>query len=214
MIIASVLWQGPKSPYHPLHVERLRRHVERHAPKHRFVCLTNAPHWEHPEGIDLIPLEDGNKGWWAKIELFRPGLFTERVLYLDLDVEIVGDLTPLYEFDAPFAAIDDYQTALRGKAGKQINSSVMAFDPGAGDDAYTPEPPTEKYFGDQDWISAAIPDIARFPMTWCPSYRWQVRTFGCAPDAKVIVYHGQPKPWGAEYEDEKAVLMRQGKIPA
>lgn len=205
LTIACVLHQSVEGSYHPLHVQRLQRQVAPYAPEHRFVCLTNAPHWEDgtggigpSKGIELIPLEDGNKGWWAKIELFRPGIFKDtRVLYLDLDVEIVGDLTPIIEYPAPFAAIKDYLNP------KQINSSVMVFDPGAGAAAYTPDPPITDYHGDQGWISDAIPDIARLPKHWCPSWRLQVRRFGCPKEAKVVVYHGSPKPWSKQAKAEK-----------
>lgn len=189
LTIACVLHQSVDGPYHPLHVERLRAQVAPHAPEHRFVCLTNAPHWERPEGIERIPLEDGNAGWWAKIELFRSGLFSGRVLYLDLDVEVVGDLTPIIEYPSGFAAIKDYVNK------DQINSSVMVFDAGAGNAAYTSDPPITDYHGDQGWISDAIPDIDRLPGDWCPSYRLQVARFGRPQNAKVVVWHGQPKPW-------------------
>lgn len=189
LTIACVLWQDVDSPYHPLHVQRLRRQVAPFAPEHRFVCLTNAPHWEQTEGIERIPLQDDNRGWWAKIEVLRPGLFDDRVLYLDLDVEVVGDLRPIIECPAPFASIKDYLNK------KQINSSVMVFDPGAGAAAYTSDPPVSDYHGDQGWISEAIPDIERLPKGWCPSWRFQVRRFGLPDVAKVVVYNGQPKPW-------------------
>ncbi len=206
--IACVLHQSVDGIYHPLHVQRLRRQVEPYAPEHRFVCLTNAPHWEQPEGIERIPLEDGNHGWWAKIELFRPGLFDDRVLYLDLDVEVVGDLRPIIEYPAPFASIKDYINK------SQINSSVMVFDPGAGAAAYTSDPPITDWHGDQGFISAAIPDIERFPVSWCPSYKVHVKRFGCPPDAKVIVYHGTPRPWSQQVSDERASLVRKGKLLA
>lgn len=215
LTIACVLWQDVTSPYHPFHVKHLRDQVLPFAPEHRFVCLTNAPWWESSiEGVELIPLRDGNPGWWAKVELFRPGLFDDRVLYLDLDVEVIDDLSPFFEFNAPFAAIDDYENGRREVGKKQINSSVMAFQPGAGAAAYTPQPPMTDWHGDQGWTSAALPGIDRFPRGWCPSYKWDVRTFGCPKNAKVIVYHGDPKPWAAEAREERAALIRQGKMTA
>lgn len=189
IIIACVLWQGVTGQYHPLHVERLKRQVEPYAPEHRFVCLSNTQPWQQGDGIEYIPLQDGNKGWWSKLELFRPGLFDGRVLYLDLDVEVVGDLTPIIEYPSRFASIKDYMNP------KQINSSVMVFDPGAGAAAYTSDPPITDYHGDQGFISDAIPDIERFPKEWCPSYRMQVKRFGRPDKAKIVVYHGSPKPW-------------------
>lgn len=36
-----------------------------------------------------------NPGFWNKIELFRPGVFSTPVLFLDLDTVITGDLAPI-----------------------------------------------------------------------------------------------------------------------
>ncbi len=142
---------------------------------YRFVCI---------EGSD-------KPGWWAKIDLFTPGLFTGRVLYLDLDVTVVGNLDDLANQDAPFVAIADYQHPLT------INSSVMAWDAGAGDAIYTDFTPDvmSRLHGDQNWIHEKV-FAERFPRRWCPSYRAHVQPTGKVPDdARVIVYHGQPKSW-------------------
>ena len=64
--------------YSPEWVRKLKRMVERTTKGVRFVCLSNVP----VEGVETIPLRDNLPGWWAKIELFRPGLFTGRTLYL------------------------------------------------------------------------------------------------------------------------------------
>lgn len=38
-----------------------------------------------------------NPGFWNKIELFRPGLWSGPVLFLDLDTVITGDLAPIIQ---------------------------------------------------------------------------------------------------------------------
>lgn len=50
---------------------------------HEFICLTDRPD-QVPGGVAL---QHDWPGWWAKLELFRPGLFAdgEQVLYFDLD---------------------------------------------------------------------------------------------------------------------------------
>lgn len=187
LTIACVLWQGGDSQYHPLHVQRLQRQIAPFAPEHRFVCLTNAPHWERTDGIERIPLQENWPGWWSKLELFRPGLFTDRVLYLDLDVEIVGDLRPLIGYSSSFVAIKDFIYPT-------LNSSVMAFDPGAGSAAFS-RAAVGEYRGDQDWITEALPGADTFPKNWCISYRGQAKQFGIPKETKVVIYHGSPKPW-------------------
>jgi len=54
--------------------------------------LTNVP---EIEGVETIPLTDSLPGWWAKIELFKPGQFAGPVLFLDLDTMACGSIDPL-----------------------------------------------------------------------------------------------------------------------
>jgi hypothetical protein len=187
LTVACVLWQGFRTQYTPQHVERLMIQVRGRLPEnsYRFVCLSNV---DVGPVVERIPLEENWPGWWSKLELFRPGLFEDRVLYLDLDVVICDDLTPIVEFPAPFAAIQDYLKP------QELNSSVMVFDPEAGRRAFDGDA-VAKYAGDQEWITRAITTAGRFPKSWCPSYRLEVAKTGHPPGAKVVVFHGKPKPW-------------------
>lgn len=149
-----------------------------------FSCLSNV------DVPDRIPTVTDWRGWWSKIELFRPGLFTGRVLYLDLDVTVCGDLSHLIEYRTAFAAISDYERPT-------LNSSVMAWDTGVADHVYQNfEPGLMEIIkgGDQTWITDQIPDAQLFPPEWCPSYKHHCR-YSVPRGAKVIVFHGKPKPW-------------------
>jgi len=146
---------------------------------YRFVCVDDSP----------FP------GWWAKISLFEPGRFSGRVFYLDLDTTVVGLLDPIVLIEAPFAAIKDYQYPMI------INSSVMVWDAGVADHVFTEFNPSvmERYSGDQNWINNRIPTARRFPREWCVSYKATVKPMGRVPDnARIVVYHGEPKPWDLE----------------
>jgi hypothetical protein len=187
LTVACVLKSG--GIYAPRHVERLRVMVADYlVARHRFRCLSDIirtdgrmREWE--------PLRDELLGWWAKIELFRPGLFQGRVLYLDLDVTVVGPLDDLARFDAPFVAMKDPWRDC-------LNSSVMAWDAGAADRIYMDFTPHEmtKPGGDQAWITECMSGAATFPRAWCPSFKHDCR-FSVPRGAKVVVYHGTPKPW-------------------
>jgi hypothetical protein len=187
--VACVLNSG--GIYDAEHVARLRAQVAAHLTRpHRFVCLSDV---DVP--CERIALIHGWRGWWAKIELFRPGLFDGRVLYLDLDVTVVGSLDEIADFPAPFAAIPDYENPAI------LNSSVMVWDAGAADRAYTDFRPAviEQPGGDQAWISACLPKAAHLPRGWCPSFKHDCR-FSVPKGAKVVVYHGRPKPWDSKKE--------------
>lgn len=93
--IVCVLQQGGKVGYDASWVEKLQNSVSRNLTiPHRFVCLSDV---EVP--CDRILLEHiGDAvgyGWWAKLQLFRPGLFDDPVLYFDLDTVITNNLDDL-----------------------------------------------------------------------------------------------------------------------
>ena len=171
-----MLSEGPKRTYDVTHVARLEDMVDKNLKQpYRFECVDDSP---YPD-------------WWAKVSLGEPGRFKGRVLYLDLDVTVVGNLDDLADYPYPFAAIKDYQFPLT------INSSVMSWDAGAMDSVFadfTPEV-MERLHGDQNWIHEKVPAF-HFPRAWCPSYKAHVLPTGKVPDdARVIIFHGRPKPW-------------------
>lgn len=98
----------------------LKRGLNRHMPPGwDFRVLTDDPAVEH---YWRTPLIHGWPGWWSKLELFRPGLFRGRVLYLDLDTLPVGDLSEIAAYDGQFAMLSDFYHPERAESG------VMAWD--------------------------------------------------------------------------------------
>ncbi len=166
----------PGGIYDDSHIARLKRMVRAHLGQ--------------PYKFDFISQSD-KPGWWAKVDLFKPGRFTGRVLYLDLDVTVVGSLDEIAAYPDPFIAIRDYQYPLT------INTSVMAWDAGYADAVFTDFTPDvmNRLHGDQNWIHEKAV-VSQIPRAWCPSYRPHIAPPGKVPaDAKVIVFHGRPKPW-------------------
>lgn len=177
MLTVACVLSGDSEHYNKSHVKRLCSQVAPNlSQQFQFVCIQDSP----------FP------GWWAKISLFEPGRFEGRVLYLDLDVTVVGGLDDIASIDAHFAAIRDYQYPIT------LNSSVMTWDAGAADHVFTDFTPDvmDRYRGDQNWIYNRIPGFRRFPQDWCPSYKLQKLMGKPMPeDARVVVYHGDLKPW-------------------
>lgn len=179
LTVACVLSEGPNRAYDRSHVARLEAMVAKHLDEpYQFVCVddSDAP------------------GWWAKVDLFKPGRFDGRVLYLDLDVTVIGDLAPIAHYPAPFAIIKDWSRP-------GFNSSVMSWQAGVGCGIYTEFGPhvITRLAGDQDWINERMPSAAVFPLGWCVSYRGHVRPRNRVPaSALVVCYHGWPKPWDVE----------------
>lgn len=57
---------------------------------YNFVCLSSVP-----LSCNYILLDNTMEGWWNKIQLFKPKLFTNETLYFDLDVIISKPLDNL-----------------------------------------------------------------------------------------------------------------------
>lgn len=105
---------GSKYPRH--YVDILRRSVKHHLTKeHRFVCLTdNARHYPEIDTVDITSLNLPR--WWSKMALFCPEIRgAGRVLYLDLDMVVCGDLAPLLEVENEFAICENF-TRLGGNS--------------------------------------------------------------------------------------------------
>jgi hypothetical protein len=81
--------ESKKKHYGPSDVLKLKKAFETFLSiDHDFVCLTD----QEIPGVKTIPLIGNTPNWWAKIELFRPGLFAGPVFYCDLDMVICNPL--------------------------------------------------------------------------------------------------------------------------
>jgi hypothetical protein len=167
---------------------------------------------------ERIPLEHEWPGWWAKIEMFRPGVITGPTLYLDLDTIITGNVDHL---------IDDlrhskYQFAMLRNFHQSdfVGSGVMWF---SGENA-VPHKIYEKFkkmpecyiahhdrvrkgshLGDQAFIWDTLGgEIDKLDVKGLKSFKYHARTF-LPPDAALVCFHGQPRPqeakaaWVAEH---------------
>ena len=180
--IACVYWKGyfraPKYNYpgYSLEwIEKLRNMVARNITvPYEFVCLSN--HRFTMEGVRVIPLQHGLKGWWSKLELFRKDLPIKpgRVLYLDLDVIVLSDLMPFINYDSTMAILSSFvaidETELKGIV-RGYNSSVMVYDYPLRRKIWSKFVKSKKswkrrYRGDQDFLMAILPSLSTFPKEW------------------------------------------------
>jgi len=166
------------------YVEKLRAMVARHLSlPHRFECISVSD----------------KPGWWAKIDLFQPGRFNGRVLYLDLDTVIVGPLDALANSKGILHLAD------WGWSKNDYGSGVMVWDAGEHEEIWSRYDPTvpERFRGDQDWMTH-LGGWSALPKGLCVSYRYESRN-APPPAARVVCMHGTPKPheigtgWVPEY---------------
>jgi hypothetical protein len=193
MLTVACVWVNGHLPYKVEYVTRLHAMCQRWIKRpFAFVCLTDTPKLV-PSGVTAIEIPNPNplKGWWSKIELFKPGRFTGRVLYLDLDTLIVGPITDVIDYPAVFA-LAPHAGTFNGKGGLQVvkrfNSSVMVWDAGTQDALYTAWTPAiaSVLWGDQDYIGRVVSDARAMPREWFPRLS---ELDGHAPDpsARVVL---------------------------
>lgn len=158
------------------------------------------------------------KSWWYKMQMFDPAQFQGRLLYLDLDVVILGHIDWMLELDDRyFWTIRDFRYHFRG-AWDGINSSCMIWhterfhyvwqDFCSNDINST----VRRFAGDQDYLNRVLRDkeLRFLPQDRVRSWRWEVKDGGMdfktrlykRPDAgsvippgtDIMIFHGQPKP--------------------
>jgi len=90
-----------------------------------FICLTDFEDPQFNNNVDdVVPLIGGFEGDWSKLELFRSKLFsTTRILYLDLGVMVLNNITDLMFSDYPFIGIRDFNQYTT------MSSAVMSWNP-------------------------------------------------------------------------------------
>lgn len=105
-------WQTPgyRGIFNASHVNTLRDMVARHYPDpHRFICVTDDAEGI-ADGIEVVPLWDdhatvpnpsggGRPTCYRRLKLFAPDIgetLGDRIVWLDLDTVICGDLRPLW----------------------------------------------------------------------------------------------------------------------
>lgn len=193
--VACVLRSG--GDYGPEWVYALKRGLNRNIPETvdwTFSCLTDIPAiptmWR-------LPLSWDWPGWWAKMELFRPGLFKGPVVYFDLDTLIVDDISDLLSYRGEFGMI-------RGFYKRSIfQSGVMAWTPGLVSralwDAWIKDPEGNRtqQRGDGRWINANIKkdrvdDLHELYPGQIVSFKVHARS-KVPPGARVVCGHGQPR---------------------
>lgn len=171
----------------------------------RYWCITDDPS-TLPANVTAIPNDEGVKGWWNKLSMFKPGVFPkgERVLYFDLDQIIIGDMSEIAACKSPFAASKDFYSNLH------INSSVMAWEAGAYDHIWTTwdncgRPQWDKR-GDQFWIETMLRDMSvdylqdLYPAQ-IVSLKADCRALGgVPPGVRMVCFHGKPRPHEVNFD--------------
>jgi hypothetical protein len=190
--IATVLRSG--GDYRAEHVRALADMCRRFAPEHRFVCLTDQCFaFAHSWDIDARPLKHDWAGWWAKMELFTlPG----PVLFFDLDTVLRRDITPLVELvrDEEFAILRDFY---RGRTNRHAMQSSMMWWSGDQSRLTARFAADPRFYlgGDQEWLEQHYDRPATYWQDVCPKAIGSFKASPRTEQERVIIFHGQPRPW-------------------
>jgi len=200
LTVWSLCW-GDK--YDDYSVQRLQREVGRYLDvPHQFKCITD----RQIEGVECVPPINDLPGWWGKTNLFSWDVMAEQNFYLDLDVVITSNLDEMVmEYSRATCAMPN-NWAASGHGGCQ--SSVMLwtknhnvrqihdlFDPAIAHWPPINQPPI--LWGDQEWVTKLrdADKVQVRPITeGIYSYKYHVRGQALPDAAKIIVFHGSPKP--------------------
>lgn len=198
------------------YVTHMKRMMARYLPgMTRFVCLT-----DQPESIDGVVTVDisayGLKSWYAKMLVFnRDVVGPGKILYIDLDMIVAGDLTPLVNLDCAFAICRNFTQINQARNGGRVTwgcgygSCVMLLGEqfGTGED----ETIWDKFHEDEwGWIEKAAqmgdqwiieqihPHAAILQDLLPPGFFLHYKDFPEDPlsamDARVFVFAGKTKP--------------------
>lgn len=214
--------RGYRSQFGPQTVNVLRRMVARNLRlPHRFSCITDDPAGIDPQ-VRIIPLWQDyadvpnpsgghNPSCYRRLKMFSQAartLIGERIVSMDLDVVVTGDLTPLFDHDEDFVIWGGQSVQPRGGVPFcWYNGSLMQLKAGTRSQVWEQFDPrvsprrahaANSRGSDQGWISHVLGPHER---TWGAedgvySFRNHVHPMGRLPaDARLVVFHGKHDPW-------------------
>jgi hypothetical protein len=210
--MATVLCMKWGRRYGPDYVNRLYGMLQRHLTVgHRLICVTDDRREIRAEvqcrplpALTLAP--EWERSPWRKLSCFAPGLadLDGPILFLDLDVVIIDNLDCFFAYPGEFCIIENWTQPGRGIG----NSSVYRYWAGAHREVFesfcaqTAEV-VRTCPNSQTFLSRSVPELTFWPASWCRSFKHdclpgrllrRLRPAAIPDGAKIIVFHGQPKP--------------------
>lgn len=155
------------------------------------------------EKIVVHPLPNkGLDGWWNKLYLFSGEIpIMGRLVFMDLDTLIVGNIDHILSQDTGFIALRDWYKAEKDPKTTILNSSLMSYESHKHTHIWTQFMKRPKEIvkqihpaGDQEWIRQQQPDR----IYWQDLFPDQLVSFkshclkGLPPSARIVCYHGKP----------------------
>lgn len=191
--VACVLKSGGE--YRPEHVHALRKQFAQYAPYTPFFCLSDIDFDD-----DYIPLEYDLKGWWSKLEVCRPDICGEAVLLVDLDTVVIGDIAEILSV-RQFTMLRDFYRPYLAQSGIMCLTNTVRAN--IWDHFSTHRKNIMANFrGDGEYLNTFYGAAASRWQDLLPgqivSYKAHVRGKSIPADARIVCFHGRPRPWDVE----------------
>lgn len=210
LTVTTCLWSDPERDkirsykFTPAHVVILRNMVKRNLTiPHEFVCLTNTEEYAqalHRQGIRTVPLDMTSEHSkhvpgtvLARLMLRRPdigGLLGRRIVSLDLDIVIVGNIDAIFGRDEDNVLWRN-PNFVPGERRAFYQSSIQLFDAGARSFLFTDFHPA----------------YAKPPYSH-PKFPWWNRRFGGAEQA----WFSERLSWDEAYWDASHGIYGAGRL--
>ena len=185
-------------------VSRLRQCVDKHLTDRpfEFYCLTNKMDADIP--AKKIELKNNWPGWWSKVELFRDDLPEGRILYMDLDSHVVGNLAPILDFEGDLVM---FRTPAKKRKILRNTDPTIIYKYQAATILYDANKLSwiynrfsknvkefmKKYRSEQDMYADWTPNLPTFPDEWMTKLQTFKDKKITKPWKELIIITGQPK---------------------
>lgn len=194
------------------YVNRLFNMIGRNVtPPFRLVCLTDDAAGIDPR-VEILPCPTieapppFNNTGWRKLNIWAPriGDLTGDLLFLDLDVVIVGNIDPFFSYGEDYMVMRNFTTPNR----RIGNTSVFRFPVGAHPYLLerflaAPQAMIDKYRNEQTYISGEVKQMTFWPDPWIRSFKEHcIRPLPLRrivqpripSGARIVVFTGNPRP--------------------
>ena len=219
MITITAGWSGDNA-YCLEDVNKLYRGVKRNTALPFEFILYAGPEAQKPGKLDglekgIIVIPSTYQSWWVGMQGAdpdnRPWIKTDSIFGLGLDCVIVGSLDDLLTYPSNYASmrgwpshypIDDARkndcnlevVLIRNNADRPIWEEYFRMGKPQWDHSKPPENRVWPMCA-QGWINETKSmKVDLFPENWVCSYKYQVLRKGLPADARIVSFHGKPKP--------------------
>lgn len=179
--------------YKEKHVEWLQKQIDL-----PIICITDSK--LSMKNVTSIPLKYDWKGWWCKMEMFRPDLNIGNFLYTDLDTVFLNGMPEEYKELNSTVVLDDISIVYRDR----MNSGFMFIHERNKEEIWKgfigdPRAIMDRYraAGDQGYLNEYLHHAKKWQELFpghLASYKTSAQ-HGLKGTERVIVFHGKPRPW-------------------